>query len=425
MSDQSTRKRSRSNNTARPPKPFATFPLSPHPSGAWQKKIGGKIFYYGRWGRVVGGKLTRLPGDGWKEALALYEAVETDDRLGRPRRAELRDGVVVKLRPDTPDSPTVRDLCNKFLTAKKARLDAGLRMSPRMFAEYKMTTDRIVATFGKDRQLTDLVPDDFARLWAELAGRYGPVRLTNEVTKVKTVFKYAVGNKLMLEVPYGTEFVKPDRTTLRKHRAASGKRLFAAAEVRALVAAAGVQMRAMILLGINAAFGNNDVGTLPLAALDLDAGWCEFPRGKTGIERKAKLWPETVAAVRRAIAERPTPTDPAAGGLVFVTKYGNPWASDGAATAVSHEFGKLLKGFDLARPGVGFYSLRHTFRTVADAAHDLNAIRTVMGHTDDSIDANYTHGIADERLAAVAEHVRAWVYPPNLQQGNVTEGDTK
>ena len=34
-----------------------------------------------------------------------------------------------------------------------------------------------------------------------------------------------------------------------------------------------------------------------------------------------------------------------------------------------------------------------------------------MGHTDDTIDATYTHGIADTRLEAVAEHVRAWVYP--------------
>jgi len=58
---------------------------------------------------------------------------------------------------------------------------------------------------------------------------------------------------------------------------------------------------------------------------------------------------------------------------------------------------------------------------------DPNAIRTVMGHTDESIDATYTHGIADERLAAVAEHVRAWLYPPqpDAQQGNGTEGGAK
>jgi integrase len=134
------------------------------------------------------------------------------------------------------------------------------------------------------------------------------------------------------------------------------------------------------------------------------------------------LWPETVSALKDALAERPTPKDATAEPLVFVTMHGNAWADAGSATAVSHEFGKLLKRLKVVRPGVGFYSLRHTFRTVADATRDPNAIRTVMGHTDDSIDATYTHTIADERLVAVADHVRAWLYPPNTQQDNGTEG---
>ena len=33
-------------------------------SGAGQKKIRGKIHYFGRWGRIRNPKLERLPGDG-------------------------------------------------------------------------------------------------------------------------------------------------------------------------------------------------------------------------------------------------------------------------------------------------------------------------------------------------------------------------
>jgi len=62
------------------------------------------------------------------------------------------------------------------------------------------------------------------------------------------------------------------------------------------------------------------------------------------------------------------------------------------------------------RPGLGFYALRHTFRTVADATKDFPAIRLIMGHADDSIDDVYREKIDDTRLLAVTEHVRKWLF---------------
>ena len=116
-------------------------------------------------------------------------------------------------------------------------------------------------------------------------------------------------------------------------------------------------------------------------------------------------------ALRTAAADRPKPGGYESCGLVFVTKYGNPWALRNKSEALTHEFGKLLRKLNLHRPGLGFSTLRHVFRTVADATGDFPAVRLVTGHTDHGIDDVYRERIDDERLVAVSEMVRKWLWP--------------
>ena len=52
-------------------------------------------------------------------------------------------------------------------------------------------------------------------------------------------------------------------------------------DLRKLIDSAGVPIKAMILLGINAGFGQTDVAALPVSALDLEGKWLDFPRPKT------------------------------------------------------------------------------------------------------------------------------------------------
>src|SRR3954465_11607007 len=99
----------------------------------------------------------------------------------------------------------------------------------------------------------------------------------------------------------------------------------------------------MILLGVNCGFGNADCGPLPLTALDLEGGWVNYHRVKTGITRRCRLWPETVQALRAVIAARKQPADESLEKLVFLTAPGGSWhKADMEDSTVSKEMRKLI-----------------------------------------------------------------------------------
>ncbi len=283
-----------------------------------------------------------------------------------------------KPRPD-PAAVTMKDAANAFLNHKQALLDAG-ELSPHTFANYKRAADALVSHMGKTRIIADLDPQDFAALRNRMAKKWGPHRLAVTIQHIRSVFKHAFEAGLIpAPVRFGPGFKRPTKKTFRLHRAEQGPKLFTADELRRIMAAAAVPMKAMLLLGVNCGLGNSDCGNLPTTALDLDGGRLDYPRPKTGIDRRCPLWPETVLALREALAERPDPKDEADAGLFFVTKYGGPWAKDTPDSPITKEARKLLDklGIDGHR---NFYTLRHTFRTVADEARDQPAVDHIMGH---------------------------------------------
>jgi integrase len=62
--------------------------------------------------------------------------------------------------------------------------------------------------------------------------------------------------------------------------------------------AADTQMRAMLLLALNAALYPSEVAAVMWADLDLDRGTLVMDRNKTGVPRVAVLWAETIAALK-------------------------------------------------------------------------------------------------------------------------------
>jgi integrase len=376
-----------SDKRAKPAKPYPEYPLTAHPAGYWCKKIRGKLHYFGPWSD---------PDGALKKYLAEKEALHA----GRPPR------------PD-PEALTVKDVANAFLNAKQALVDAG-ELSRRMWSEYKEVCDLLVRQFGKGRPAADLGPSDFAALRNKMAKRWGPVRLGNAVQRVRSVFKHAADARLIdRPVCFGPGFKRPAKKVLRLHRAAAGPKLFTAGEIRRMIDAAGVQLKAMLLLGINAGFGMADCASLPLSAVDLDNAVIDYPRPKTGIPRRCPLWPETVGAIRSALAERPTPKDPADAGLVFLAARGRTFRQETGGGYAARKVVNLLRRLGInGRKGLGFYTLRHTFRTVADEAKDQPAADFIMGHEVPHMSAVYRETISDARLRAVTDHVRGWLFTP-------------
>jgi integrase len=383
-------KPAKSGKPTKPAKPYPEFPLTAHPAGVWCKKIRGQLYYFGPWDDSDG---------------ALKNYLEQKDALHAGRKPR-----------EANDGTTVKELCNAFLNAKQAAVDNG-ELSPRTFDGYRTACGFVIDQFGKARRVDDLDADDFAALRKQLAGRYGPHGLGTTIQYVRCLFKFAYDAGLVpAPVRFGPGFKRPSKKTLRLHRAAQGPKLFAAEEVRQLIDAAKQPLRAMLLLGINAGFGNADCGNLPLSAVTLDAGWIDYPRPKTGIPRRCPLWPETVAAIREALASRPIPKNPEHAGLVFITSRGLSWAKDTNDCPVAKETAKLLRALHInGRKGIGFYTLRHTFRTVADEAKDQPAADYIMGHEVAHMSSVYRETISDDRLRAVAEHVRAWLFGETVQ----------
>jgi hypothetical protein len=215
----------------KPQKPQKDFPLFAHNNGQWAKKVRGKLHHFGVWADP------QAALERWLD--------EKDDLLaGRiPRTRQIEN------------TPSLRELCNAFMTTKKVLLDSN-ELSIHTWSSYHHVCEELVEMFGRDRLLTDLLPEDFERLRAKWASKWGVVRLGCEINRARVVFNYAFKNGL-IEKPmrFGEGFKRPSRKTLRLARADQGSKMFEAKELRRMIKEAAQPLKAMLLLAINVAPG--------------------------------------------------------------------------------------------------------------------------------------------------------------------------
>lgn len=189
--------------------------------------------------------------------------------------------------------------------------------------------------------------------------------------------------------------------------------IFTPAELRMLLKAASLQDRTAILIALNCAVGNSDMGKLKWGDFVTRqvAGKTEHvyeqARGKTGRKRRAPLWVLTVEYLdkwRQARKARGLSTGPKH--LVFTTRDGTPLAHAGANDdaetwrhdALSKRLDKLLKNLGIKRPRLSWYSLRHTAATWAtDYAEDDRLVdegnQFLLGQASGKMWKRYSRGI--------------------------------
>lgn len=360
-------------------KPYPDFPLTPHPTGRWCKRVRGHLYYFGPWDDPQG---------------ALNRWLEAKDRLMAGGPLHPSQGL------------RLADLINMFLHYKEQRVYNN-RLSATTFADYKRVGELMVKCWGRERLVETLQPADFSKLLRVLEG-YSPVVQNRHVTVVRMIFKWSKDTRNCEEVFMGPDFKGPSKRDIRLHRKAQPKKLFTAKQIRSLLNLASEPVRTMILLGINCGLGNTDVATMPPDCWE--GGVMTLHRQKTGVGRTIPLWEETEEALDERKAEH---YERGIEGPLFRTRWGGRWVVSEMGKkddALAKRFNKYLIKLQIKQKGIGFYTLRHTFQTVGDNAKDPLATASLMGHVDNSISSYYREGIGIERLRAVTDCVKEWLW---------------
>jgi len=364
------------------------FPLWKHKAtGQWCRKVKGRFYYFG-----------------------------TDRETALARWLKEKDFLLAGKEPPA-DELQLRDILNGFHESKTQANREG-RLADRTLREYVDVLDKIASTIGRTTPTKLIDGSELEALRVSLiTGKSGtfvsPTSQKRFLSIARSVFNYG-NEELAAGIRYKKALQPPTAKQLRRSRHATGERLFEPIELRDLLDGASEPLRAMILLGINCAFGNRDCAKLTVDRLDLEGGWHNFARPKTEQPRRCPLWSETIDALRVVVSGRQT-------GYVFQTVRGNPWFNDDVRDCpISKEFRKLCVALGIYRKNVTtFYTLRRTFATIASTANEPLAVKRIMGHVDEANDmqAVYRQKVFDDSLIRVSNVVRDWLYEKERTRG--------
>lgn len=357
------------------------FPLTLHKTGQYCKKIKGKIYYFGV-----------------DKTLALQRYFD--------QARYLHSGHTPAIHPEKELFP-LGYVSNLYMDHQLSKAKAG-EIKYRHISNQKFILKDFVRFCGTNRSVSDLSTIELQNYRKKLIEKYtSPNTVNNAVATIKALFHWAVENEVIDRGPNLKAIKKI--TNIKSERPT-----FTIEHIKLLLEHADLQMKAMILLGLNCGFGCTDCAELRWENLDMGQYRVIFPRGKTGVSRNLSLWPETVEALQDL---------PRRGELVFYTIRGNPWVrtiqgKDKSGNekftkddAVTKQFSKLLKTAGIrTEKGVGFYTLRRTAATLAARSGDPFSVQRLLGHADLKMASVYVQDVS-EQTDRVINNTRKLIIP--------------
>jgi len=300
---------------------------------------------------------------------------------------------------------TLKQLCDLYLKYQHSRVLAD-NLTPKHYNDQINSLSRLMSFLVQGCKIESISTLDLQNYKRKLQSAYASVdRLNLNISVMKGMFHWARRNDVLENIPNIDAISKGKVVHTEMYT-------FNSQQIRKLLSAADMKMRAMIWLGLNCGFGCTDCGKLKWKDLDLKNSRVKLPRNKTGVGRNFPLWPETAEALKEL---------PRSGPLVFYTLEGYPWVrtviktnGDGereytSVNRITPTFSRLMKKVGIQVPKrTGFYSLRRTAATMAARSGDPFAAQRLLGHVDLTMATRYVQDVS-EQTDRVIENSRRYV----------------
>lgn len=179
---------------SKPKKPHKDFPLFPHATKRWAKKVRGKLYYFGSW------------KDGPQAALEKWLEQKDDLLAGRKPRPRIGGNGL-----------SIEDACNHYLDHIEEQVKKK-KLTLHWYQDVRLTCRLIKETIGGHWSIESLSSEDFKQLGDRFAlkgkggkgGAASPFTLKGHIHRTRGLFNWLVKAQLIESSPkYGVSFDAP------------------------------------------------------------------------------------------------------------------------------------------------------------------------------------------------------------------------